>query len=101
MRALREQQGMPQQHIATVLTARYGLGWSQTTVVRTEAGQRPLRLVEAVAVAQVLGVPLGRLVGADLDTTEVAEHELDAVVDYVTRRRAALRHPGTPVVDEP
>src|SRR3712207_7531804 len=34
------------------------LQWRQNTVTRVENGDRPVRLAEAVAIAEILGVPL-------------------------------------------
>lgn len=39
-----------------------GLPWSQGTLSRVETGQRPVRLTEAVILAEVLGVPLTELI---------------------------------------
>lgn len=43
-----------------------GLGhaWRQTTVTKTESADRPLRVNEAVHLANVFGVPVGDLLGA-------------------------------------
>lgn len=63
VRAIREGQGIPQQHLAMTMTVLKGHRWHQTTVGKVESGERPIKLSEAVAVAEILGVPLVSLVG--------------------------------------
>ena len=56
---------MSQGEVATEMTA-LGLGWHQTTVAKTEAGTRPLKLVEALGLALVLRLPqVDDILGAD------------------------------------
>lgn len=65
MRRLREQQELSQGELAQRLTAN---GWPvlgyQTTIARVEAGGRPVKLDEALAVADALGHPLETLLQA-------------------------------------
>jgi transcriptional regulator with XRE-family HTH domain len=61
MRQARERAGMSQEHFAVNLIQMHDIHWHQTTVRRTESGERPIRLSEAVAVAELLGVPLDEL----------------------------------------
>jgi transcriptional regulator with XRE-family HTH domain len=61
VRELREQRGFSQQHVAMTMTMTRGHRWHQTTQAQTESGQRPLRLTEAVALADVLGVRVDEL----------------------------------------
>lgn len=49
--------GISQSRLAELMTAR-GFSWHQTTVAKTETGERPLRLTEALALADELGVDL-------------------------------------------
>lgn len=56
MRELREQQGLSQQGFVNQLAARGILQWHQTTVGKVESGQRPVRVDEAMAIADTLGV---------------------------------------------
>jgi len=61
MRSVREQRGLSQQALVAMLC---GLGithWHQTTVGKVEAGTRPVRLAEAMAVAQLFDMTLDEL----------------------------------------
>ena len=59
---LREERGWSQGDVARAMVER-GQSWYQTTVSRVEKGDRPLRLVEGVALADAFGVPVDQLVG--------------------------------------
>lgn len=61
-RELREHRRFSQQHVAAAMTVK-GHRWHQTTVAKTETGERPLRLSEARALSQLLHVQLGDLLG--------------------------------------
>jgi transcriptional regulator with XRE-family HTH domain len=97
MRRQRERQGAPQQHVALTLEAMYGIRWHQTTVGKVESGERGIRLTEAVAVAQTLGVSLDELVYGDADTErkrerlERAASELLGVRHQIDKRLGRLR----------
>jgi transcriptional regulator with XRE-family HTH domain len=54
---LREERGWSQAELARRLSA-IGFEMHQTTVAKLEAGKRPLRVAEAIALAQVFGLPL-------------------------------------------
>lgn len=95
---------MPQAHIARVLTVLYGLKWDHSIVSRTEAGQRPVRLNEAAAIAAVFGVPLGDLLdetaqGAAEDSAGrvalakrgAAIVEVQSMLEHLERRRDELK----------
>lgn len=56
VRLLREERGWSQSDLARRLSD-IGLEMHQTTVAKMEAGRRPLRVSEAVAVAQACGLP--------------------------------------------
>jgi transcriptional regulator with XRE-family HTH domain len=80
MRVLRGDRS--QRDLASAMKAR-GWPWSQTTVWQAEAGQRPLKLAEAVDLADELGVHLDQLLGVGgglaIDSlAEVAAAELAA-----------------------
>lgn len=60
----RSQRGMSQNELARRATDR-GLSVQQPTVHRIEAGVRPVRLNEAVVLAEVLGFDLSEVLGAD------------------------------------
>jgi transcriptional regulator with XRE-family HTH domain len=53
----REERGWSQAELARRLSA-IGFDMHQTTVAKLEAGKRPLRVAEALALAQVFGLPL-------------------------------------------
>lgn len=57
---------MSQQAVATAMRQQ-GHKWSQATVWSVEKGERPLRLSEAVALADVIGVTLHDIAGVDTD----------------------------------
>lgn len=73
MREARERRGITQGHIARTLSAAHGLAWHQTTTGKVETGERRILLAEALAVADVLGVPLAELLGADQEPTSRQE----------------------------
>ena len=58
VKAERERRRISQTQIVTALAADHGVRWHQSTMTKVEAGERPVRLMEALAVASVLGVPL-------------------------------------------
>lgn len=61
VRDLRESMELSQAAFAA-LTRKRGLSWHQPTVSRIEDGERPLRLAEALVLADAFGLPLpGRL----------------------------------------
>ena len=75
LRGCRDELGMTQQQVADRMT-RQGFSMKQTTIAKIEAGQRPVRINEAVALANILGLQLVDLVGDPVASGEVAE--LDA-----------------------
>jgi transcriptional regulator with XRE-family HTH domain len=62
VRAARERQGRSQKWLAEALGSRYGIPWHPTTAGKVESGERPVKLTEALAVAQALGMLLEDLV---------------------------------------
>ena len=94
VREERERSGMPQSHIALVLKLSYGHQWHQTTVAKVEAGERPVKLAEAVAVSYVLGVPLDQLIDGQNThvpaSKQMALAELTRMEQYLERRRREL-----------
>ncbi len=71
-----------------------GFNWHQATVNRTEAGERPLRLDEALAIAALLGLPMGDLY-ADLEAgnggeTAVRSEEVFSAVKKLEERYRRL-----------
>lgn len=61
MRDERSRSGMSQSVLAERMSALLGYGVDSSSVTRIEQGKRGLRLDEAVAIAQVLGVPMAVL----------------------------------------
>jgi transcriptional regulator with XRE-family HTH domain len=61
IRARRESVGWSQGELARRLRENGWENFHQTTVSRIEKGDRPIRLGEAVAVAELLGVPIDKL----------------------------------------
>ena len=57
LRALRRSQGVTQAELAGEMR-RAGFNWHQTTVAKTEAAQRPVRVNEANHAAAIFGVSL-------------------------------------------
>ena len=69
MRQARERAGISQEHLSSNLVLMHDVHWHQTTVGKIESGGRPIRLSEAVAVADLLHVPLAELVYDSADDT--------------------------------
>jgi len=70
VQTLRKAAGITQDTLAHDVASITGGSFHQQTVLRTEQGVRPLRLAEAAAIAQVLGVPFSALVGMDESPSE-------------------------------
>jgi transcriptional regulator with XRE-family HTH domain len=66
IKMLRAQRGLTQAELAEAMQG-LGYSWIQTTVAKTEAADRPLRLNEVADLAQVLRVRLPELVSTDTD----------------------------------
>ena len=65
VRALRTAKGWSQQALAQHLSDYYSLNWLQSTVAKTEAALRPIRLNELSVLAHALDVPLLDLVSGE------------------------------------
>lgn len=72
LRAERQARDMSQSHVLLVLEASHGIKWHQSTMTKVEAGTRPVRLFEALALASVLHVDL-----ADLLDDPQSQHSAD------------------------
>lgn len=92
MRERREAKGWSQTEMARRL-AEQGLKFHQTTVQRVEIGQRPLKLTEAMVIANVLGVKFEIMLRGD--SIELAYNELaDAInsgaFDFLVREAETI-----------
>jgi transcriptional regulator with XRE-family HTH domain len=94
LRAARQRARLPQQHIATVMAMTHGYTtWRQTTVGRVETGERSLQLGEALAVADIIGIPLADLVSEEPTRLEIGARraELGRLRDLIDQRDEELR----------
>lgn len=102
-RERRQLLGLSQAAVSSAMGA-HGFPWHQTTVAKTESGERPPRLAEAAAFAVVLNVPLAALVDDEpadevRARTVAADRELVGMQDYLATRRQQLmleRHGVSP-----
>lgn len=62
LRTAREALGMSQENVAQAMSL-YDFNWRQTTVQKTEAASRPIRVNEAIALAEVLRIHPADLLG--------------------------------------
>src|SRR3954447_4046528 len=97
MRQARERAGISQGDLSVNLVLMHNVHWHQTTVGKIESGGRPIRLSEAVAVADLLGVPLDELAydrGDDTPRVERVALAYAALADVrqdIDRRLTRLR----------
>lgn len=83
LRRLRTVRGWSQEEVARRM-AEYGYDWHQTTVGRTEAATRPLRLNEAVSLAALFGIPVTQMLAPIM----VDVPELDGEIQELRERWA-------------
>ena len=86
LRRLRLGRGWSQEETARRMDA-YGYGWHQTIIAKIESAGRPLRLREAVDLADLFGVPLESLLGSEPEDEARREYRL-ALRETVDRRKA-------------
>jgi transcriptional regulator with XRE-family HTH domain len=79
LRRLRLARRWSQEEVARRMTASGHGNWHQTTVGKTEAAARPLRLDEAVALAGLFGVPVTQLIAPITLKAEEIEAELSTM----------------------
>ncbi|MFI6078892.1 helix-turn-helix domain-containing protein [Actinoplanes sp. NPDC051343] len=104
LRPLRTQRGWSQAELAQHMSEQYGLRWHQTTIAKIEAGQRPIGLNEAAALANEFDITGTELLmpfatrQEEADELRVREEQLRerslAVEEELTRlieRQAAAR----------
>lgn len=77
-----------QSELATAMRGQ-GHKWSQATVWKVETGERPLRLVEALALANVLGLDLATLTGAEDEQLRALRAAITETERQQNRLRAA------------
>jgi transcriptional regulator with XRE-family HTH domain len=80
IKALRDARKMSQEALGEALAA-YGHPLVQPVIARIEAGKRPLRLAEAVALAAVLGVSVTDLVPGGAGDQPARQAALTAVIE--------------------
>lgn len=95
MRVLRERAGRTQTDLAKALTAR-GFPFHQPTVQRIETGLRPVRLGEAYAIAEELGVSLSAMTSGGSTASAAA---MRLAVESL-RRKAAHFESDLPEISE-
>jgi transcriptional regulator with XRE-family HTH domain len=83
LREERDQRGWSQQEVSRRLAAELGIRVHSTAITRIELGERSVRLSEAQAIADVLELPLGKLLVSQEQT------EIWTVQDHVHRLRLA------------
>lgn len=81
MKRLRDARGMTQTDLARQLNTEYGLPFHQPTVQRIESGERPVRLNEAHAIAEVLEVDVSAMVSTRARSAEEMRYAVDRVHD--------------------
>lgn len=93
VRALRAGHGASQEQLAEDMRERGHAKWSQATVWSVEQGTRPLRLTEAVALADALDVEVADLHRDETETAPLAQIEgvIRMVADQYTATREADR----------
>jgi transcriptional regulator with XRE-family HTH domain len=89
IKALRKAQRISQSNLIVKMALLYGIQWHQSTVTNVERGERPLKLSEALAVADVLGVSLDALLIER--ASKPGLRELQGVADYVSARLSELQ----------
>jgi transcriptional regulator with XRE-family HTH domain len=86
----RKQRGLSQAEVARMLTAKGVDNMYNTTVAKIEAGDREIKLDEAVALAQLYELPLDALVGLHPKSGRDLNFLLDALNDVVVLARTEL-----------
>ncbi|MGE0219663.1 helix-turn-helix domain-containing protein [Mycolicibacterium sp.] len=87
LKAVRESAGLAQAALADAMAKR-GFRWHQATVYKIENGERQVQLSEALAVADILGVPLTALIHAPLSSEELARRV--KAVEYLLSQTTEL-----------
>lgn len=82
----REKQGLSKTQFAAELSAAGMSQFHPTTISRVEAGERPVRLSEALTIARVLGLSLDELASDPLVGDEEVDHALTQVADVLAEK---------------
>lgn len=90
LKELRKTRGISQEEVASLMT-KAGFSWRQTTVAKTEAGSRPIRLDEAGALAFLFGLSINDMVGHASNTPRQYRIESAYRVAFSMYLHAALR----------
>jgi transcriptional regulator with XRE-family HTH domain len=90
VKVLRTQRGLTQADLAEAMQG-LGHSWIQTTVAKTEAADRPLRLNEVADLAKILGVRVPHLVSTRTDwDLQVIQGQLERWGVHAMRLQAEL-----------
>lgn len=91
LRTVRAEAGLSQQKLADTLRAGGLSNFHQTTVAKIERGERPLRLDEAVAIAELFGTTLDAALGLKPGSeNSLAARDLARRTSVLTTIRAAI-----------
>lgn len=85
LKSAREGRGFSQESVARQM-AEFGHSWRQTTVAKTEAGQRPIRVNEVASLAMVLSFPVESLISEANDASQAHQD----VVYWQAKRKSIL-----------
>jgi transcriptional regulator with XRE-family HTH domain len=90
LKAMRAKLGLTQAELAEAMQG-LGHSWMQTTVAKTEAADRPVRLNEVADLAKILGVSLPHLVSSETDwKVGVIQGQLDRWGAHAMRLKAEI-----------
>jgi transcriptional regulator with XRE-family HTH domain len=93
LRQLRVESGLSQSQLAAALADRHGITLDPTAITRLEGGSRSLRLDEAVALADVLGTSVDRMLGQSTEELlSEQEREVQALISRLESETRLLIH---------
>jgi transcriptional regulator with XRE-family HTH domain len=93
LRELREERGLSQSQVAGMLSDKHGIKLDPTAITRLEGGSRSLRLDVAVALADVLGTSLEKMLGQDTEELlSEQEREVQALISRLESETRLLVH---------
>jgi transcriptional regulator with XRE-family HTH domain len=88
---LRKTKGMSQADLARALTAR-GFPFQQQGVLKLEGGTRPLRLEEALAIAEIFDAPPGLLLDAPANAATATVQLMQVMADITETKQRIADH---------